>query len=114
MATITAPRPPKTKAKDARFFARISSTDKQLLEQAATITGQSVATFVITQAREAASLLVETPRVIRLDAAESRRLIDALMAPPKAPTPAFKKALRSYRETVISDVNPRSPRARKS
>ena len=118
MATMTAPRPTKSKvapkAKDTRFFARISSTDKHLLEQAAMIEGQSVASFVIAQAREAASLLVESPRVIRLDAKESRRLVAALMAPPRPPTPAFRKALKVYRETVISDVNPRSPRARKS
>lgn len=118
MATMTAPRPTKSKvapkAKDTRFFARISSTDKHLLEQAASITGQSVASFVIAQAREAASLLVESPRITRLDAKESRRLVEALMAPAKTPTPAFKKALKAYRETVISDVSPRSPRARKS
>jgi len=118
MATLTAPRTTKSKvapkARDTRFFARISSMDKRLLEQAATITGQSVASFVIAQAREAATLLVESPRVTRLDAKESHRLVKALMAPAKAPTPAFKKALNAYRETVISDVSPRSPRARKS
>jgi uncharacterized protein (DUF1778 family) len=118
MAMMTASRTTKSKvvpqSKDNRFFARISSTDKRLLEQAATLTGQSVASFVIAQAREAASLIVESPRVNRLDAKESRRLLEALMAPPKAPSPAFKNALKAYRETVVSDVNPRSPKARKS
>lgn len=110
MATITAPLPSKSKespkAKDSRFFARISSADKRLLEQASMITGQSVASFVISQAREAASLLVESPRITRLDAKESKQLVDALMAPAKAATPAFKKALKAYRKSVISDVNP--------
>lgn len=127
MATMTAPRKPMAKApakaksrtttsrgKDARIFVRISSSDKILIQKAATISSQSVASFVIAQAREAASLLVESPRVIRLNAKESRRLVEALMAPPRPPTPAFKKALKAYRETVISDVNPRSRRARKS
>lgn len=103
-----------TRGKDARIFVRISSSDKVLIQKAATISSQSVASFVIAQAREAASLIVESPRVTRLDAKESRRLVDALMAPPQAPSPAFKKALKAYREKVISDVNPRSPRARKS
>ena len=127
MATMTAPRKPvaktpakakfrttATRGKDSRIFVRISSSDKVLIQKAATISSQSVASFVIAQAREAATLLVETSKVIRLNAEESRRLVEALMAPPKAPTPAFKKALKAYRETVISDVNPCSPRARKS
>jgi uncharacterized protein (DUF1778 family) len=114
MATATTLLPSRAKGKDTRFFARISTADKLLFKKAAVMTGQSTATFVITQAREAAILLVESPRVIRLDAAESRRLMDALTAPPKSPTPAFKKALKAYRETVISEVNPRSPRVRKS
>lgn len=115
---MVAQRPSRTKAafkgKDTRLIARISTSEKLLLKKAAMLTGQSISAFVITQAREAATLLVESPRITRLDAKESRRLVDALMAPPKAPAPAFKKALKAYRERVISDVNPRSPRARKS
>ena len=50
----------------------------------------------------------QKPPVIRLNAEESRRLIDALLAPPRPPTAAMKRAMKQYRETVISDVNPNS------
>jgi len=36
---------------------------------------------------------------------QSRRLVDALLAPPRPPTERMKRALKLYRKTVISDVN---------
>ena len=109
MSTLAVPLASRSKAKDTRFFARISSSDKELIEQAAAISGQSVAAFVITQAREVALELVKREQVLSLNLAESRRLVDALLAPPKAPNQAFRDALADYRRTVISDVNPDSP-----
>ena len=74
--------------------------------------GQSVGAFVITQARNAASDLVEEHSAIRLNREESRRLVKALLAPPRPPTEAMKRALKLYRETVISEVNPESEKVR--
>jgi hypothetical protein len=42
---------------------------------------------------------------IVLNAAQSRRFVKALLAPPRPPTPAMKRAMKLYRETVISDVS---------
>ncbi len=109
MATLSPSRKAKVKGKDNRFFARISSSDKHLIEEAAALSGQSAASFVITQAREAASRLIEPQNVTRLNRAESRRLVEALLAPHKPTTKAFRDALENYRNTVISDVNPSSP-----
>jgi uncharacterized protein (DUF1778 family) len=109
MALLTPSRKTAASGKDSRFFARISSADKNLIEEAAAIVGQSAATFVITQARQVASRLLQEENVIRLNEAESRRVVAALLAPPKPPTQAFREALADYRSTVISDVNPDSP-----
>jgi uncharacterized protein (DUF1778 family) len=104
--------PSKSKAKDTRLFARVSSADKRLIEKAAALKGQSVGAFVITQARNAASELIEEHSLIKLNREESRRFVKALLAPPRPPTEAMKRALKVYRETVISDVNPESEKVR--
>ena len=114
MPSATASRKGKQTGKDTRFFARVSSGDKRLIEKAAAVTGQSVGAFVIAQAREAATRLVDDHYVIRLTKVESRRLVKALLAPPHPPTPARKKAMERYRQSVISDVNPDSPTYRQS
>jgi len=114
MATATAPRKAKQAGKDTRVFARISSRDKRLIEKAAAVAGQSVGAFVIAQARTAAAELLENHSVIRLNREDSRRLVEALLAPPKPPTAAMKKAMKAYRKSVISDVNPDSPTYRRS
>lgn len=107
MPSAAVARKAKPTGKDTRFFARVSSGDKRLIEKAAAVTGQSVGAFVIAQAREAATRLVEERNVIRLNKEESRRLVRALLNP-KPPSKAFLKAMKEYRETVISDVNPNS------
>jgi uncharacterized protein (DUF1778 family) len=93
--------------KDTRFFARISTVDKRLIEEAAGILGQSAATFVITEARKAATQVVGATPVIRLNRAETRRLMESLLAPVARPHARMKRALKLYRATVASDVNPR-------
>jgi uncharacterized protein (DUF1778 family) len=92
--------------KEDRLVARVSRADKELIERGAEVAGISVANFVISHARSAAEALIREDDVIRLTAEESRRLMDALLAPPSPPTAAAKKALRRYRQTVLSDVNP--------
>ena len=109
MPSATASRKGKQTAKDTRFFARVSSGDKRLIEKAAAVTGQSVGAFVIAQAREAATRLVDDHHVIRLNKVESRRLVKVLLTPTRPPTTAMKKAMEEYRKSVISDVNPDSP-----
>lgn len=114
MPSAAASRKGKQTAKDTRFFARVSSGDKRLIEKAAAVTGQSVGAFVITQAREAATRLVDDHHVIRLNKVESRRLVKVLLTPQRPPSAAMKKAMEEYRKSVISDVNPDSPTYRRS
>ncbi len=106
-------KPSLSRTKEDRLVARISRMDKALIEKGAAIAGQSVAHFVVSRARSAAKELVQERRAIRLNREDSRRVIEALLNP-KPPTAAMKKAMKKYRESVISDVNPDSPTYRRS
>ena len=91
--------------KRERLVARVSCEDKAIISQAAAIAGQSVGSFVLAEARKAAVQTLETRQRILLSAAQSRRLVEALLAPPRPPTERMQRALKLYRKTVISDVN---------
>ncbi|MGD0650277.1 MAG: DUF1778 domain-containing protein [Verrucomicrobiia bacterium] len=93
----------KGKPKSQRFVARVSGEDKQLFQRAAILEGRSMATFVIVHAREAAERLLSERQVIRLNEADSRRFVETLLAPPRPPTAALKRAMARYRR----DVTPR-------
>jgi len=60
---------------------------------------------VITHAREAAEKVVARRKVIELSAQDSRRFVEALLAPPRAPTPRMIESIRLYRKTVNSDLD---------
>ena len=95
--------------RNSRLVARISREDKDVIARAAALKGESVANFVIGEARAAAVKLVEGQNEIRLNAEESCRLVAALLSPARRlPTRAFKEALKPYRNTVASDVNPKT------
>ena len=91
--------------KSQRFVARVTREDKRIFQEAASLEGRSMATFVIVHAREAAEEIIAHRRVIRLNTKDSRRFVEALLAPPRPPTKHMKEAMKLYRETVISDVN---------
>ncbi|MFA6287711.1 MAG: DUF1778 domain-containing protein [Opitutaceae bacterium] len=96
--------------RNSRLVARISREDKDVIARAAAFKGESVANFVIGEARAAAVKLLGEQNEIRLNAEESRRLVAALLAPARPPTRAFKEALKVFRGTVASDVNPKAAR----
>jgi uncharacterized protein (DUF1778 family) len=101
MATLTKPhRSPKVE----RLVARISPDDKAIIAWAAALAGQSVGGFVLAQARKAAVETLEARERIVLNAARSRRFVEALLAPPRPPSPALLEAARAYRATVKSDL----------
>ena len=90
-----------------RLVARISPSDKALIEKAAEIEGRKVAPFAVTHLVQHARKIIQEAETIRLNEEESRNFVEMLLAPPRKPTPAFKKAYRAYRDTVVSDVNPK-------
>ena len=90
--------------KAQRFVARVTAADKQLFKRAATIEGRSMATFVIAHAREVARQIINQSNLIQLNADESVRFVDALLAPPRQPTPAMTDSILAYRQSVKSDL----------
>jgi len=95
-----------TERKTDRLVARISPSEKALIEKAAALEGRKVARFVVQHALTHARDVVRQAETMRLDAEESQRFVEALLAPPRKPNAAFKSAYRAYRESVLSDVNP--------
>ena len=104
MVSLTRAKPVRRAAKSMRLVARISPQDKAVIARAAALTGASVADFVVSQARVAATRLVEEHSLIRLNLEESRRLMNALLAPPRPATASMKRALKRYQKSVSSDV----------
>jgi uncharacterized protein (DUF1778 family) len=91
--------------KRERIFARVSAEDKAVISQAAAMAGQSAGSFMVAEARRAALETLESRQRIELNMEQSRRLVEALLAPPRRPTERMKRALKLYRETVTSEVN---------
>ncbi len=83
-----------------RHVARLTPEDKSLLTRAAALEGSSLAAFVVSHIRDAAQEVVRRHDSIRLNEAESRRFVEALLAPPAKPTERFAKALKHHQETV--------------
>jgi uncharacterized protein (DUF1778 family) len=97
--------PVRTKEQKAeRFVARVTREDKRIFQEAASLEGRSMATFVIVHAREAAEEIIARRKVVHLNAEDSRRFVEALLAPPRPPTARMKRAMKLYRATIISDV----------
>lgn len=101
MATLAKPR--KT-TKLHRLVARVSDEDKAIIAQAAAISGQTVSSFVLAQARKAALETFDTHNRIVLNANESRHFVEALLASPRPPSARMKRAMKLHDETVSSDV----------
>ena len=86
--------------KSQRFVARVTAADKQLFQQAAAIEGRSMAKFFVTHVREVAGQVVQRHQQIQLDAYQSRQLVEALLAAPRQPATALKRAVVRHRRQV--------------
>ena len=67
------------------------------LKRAAEIQGRTLTDFVVAAADEAACRTLEQTEIIRVSIEDQQRIWESLVNPPP-PTPAFKKALRTYRK----------------
>jgi uncharacterized protein (DUF1778 family) len=86
--------------KSKRFAARRSAADKQLLKMAAAIEGRSVAKFILYHTIAVARQIVTKNSQIQLNHSQSRQFVEALLAPPRQPTDALKRAMAKYRRHV--------------
>jgi uncharacterized protein (DUF1778 family) len=89
--------------KSRRFVARVTAANKLLLRRAAAIQGQSMAKFIITQVGEEVRKGINPSNQIQLDADQSRRFVGVLLAPPRPPPAALKRAIVCYRRRVSGD-----------
>jgi uncharacterized protein (DUF1778 family) len=82
-----------------RFEARISSEQKALFKRAAELQGRTLTDFVIASAHDAAVRTAEEMEIIRLSAADSRALAEAMLNPHRPP-PELRAAAQRYRKIV--------------
>lgn len=83
-----------------RLVARVTSEDKALLERAAGLEGCSVAVFVLSHVRAAAQEVVQRHDTVKLNQEESKRFVNALLGPAKAPNKRVRAALKLHGSTV--------------
>lgn len=82
--------------KRERFAARMSAEQKQVLEQAAGLTGCSLTDFVMRSAQAAAEETIRAHAAMQLTARETATFVEALLNPP-APSARLRAAAARYR-----------------
>ncbi len=87
-------------AETERLATRIRPEEKKLIAKAAALSGVSVSAFIKLRLREAALEVIEQEQVIKLNAEDSLKFAEALLAPPRPIPPALKEALAIYRQDV--------------
>lgn len=100
-ATMTTPSPQKRE----RLVARVTAADKAVIAHAAALSGQSVGSFIVSEVRKSALQTIEHRERIVLNAVQSRRFVEALLAPIRKPTPRMVSAARAYKALVKSDLD---------
>lgn len=84
------------KTRGARLEARISTEQKALFQQAATLSARTLSEFVVASAQEAAARIIQTHETITLTRDEQIRFVSALLDAP-APNERLSQAARQYR-----------------
>ena len=88
-----------TKTRAARLEARVTTDQKALLQQAATLSGRTLSEFVVASAQAAAARVIQDHETIRLSRAEQVAFVNALLKP-RAPTSRLRKAAAKYRQQM--------------
>jgi uncharacterized protein (DUF1778 family) len=85
---------PRSPSRNERFTARISRSEKVLLQRAADIRGLPLSAYVFEKARVAAAADLAEAGEIALGPADQRRFVDLLINPP-VPARALVRALKA-------------------
>ena len=88
---------PADNSRGARLEARVSPTQKSVLQRAAALSGHTLSEFVVASAQEAASKVIQAHELIRLSRAEQTAFVKTLLAPP-APGAGLRKAASAYKK----------------
>lgn len=84
-----------------RLEARISADKKNLLKNAADLSGRTLTDFVINSAYEAAVRIIQEYQQLHLSVNDRDIFIQALLNPPK-PSDRLLKAAKAYRKDIFS------------
>lgn len=90
-----------TSARRERIHARVTAPVKDLLQQAADLSGRSLSDFLVSSAQEAAEKTIREHRIVTLTAEESLRFATAILDP-APPNEALRAAFQKPR-TVRGD-----------
>ena len=82
--------------RDARLEARVSAAQKNLLQQAAALSGRTLSEFVVASAQDAARRVIAEHESILLSREEQLSFVKALLKPPE-PNARLKRAAKAYR-----------------
>jgi uncharacterized protein (DUF1778 family) len=95
--SMTIPIPDTTEtSRGARLEARISATQKNVLQRAAALCGVTLSEFVVASAQEAATRVIREHESIVLSHAEQTAFVIALLAP-APPGAELRKAAAAYK-----------------
>lgn len=92
----------KTKSKGSaksRLDFRIAADNKALIEQAATLSGQTVSDFAASTLLDKAHQIIERHQITKLSNAD-RDIFLAMLDNPPQPNEALKKAVQNFRQKV--------------
>ena len=87
------------RTRDARLEARVSSEQKALLQQAASLTGRTLSEFVVASAIQDATRVVREHDAIKLSKEAQMAFVSALLDPPP-PNARLQQAMARYRRAV--------------
>lgn len=99
---MSSARAPETRTKQQRterIEMRCSAEQKELLEHAASLQGQTVTEFVLTSARQAAEQTVRDYDVLHLTLRDARAFVDTILDPPP-PAPRLLQAMEHHKAVL--------------
>jgi uncharacterized protein (DUF1778 family) len=86
-----------TTKNDTRITSRIPQSIKEILEQAAVISGSTLNQFVVQAALKEAQAILRTQKIINLSQADADRIFSLLENPPE-PNERLKVAVQKHQE----------------
>ncbi len=86
-------------AKRERLEARISASQKRLIERAAKLRGTSVTDFVVLSAHQAAKDVIQDLEVLHLRGRDQEVFVNAMLNPPE-PSPAMRASAMRYKQRM--------------
>lgn len=95
----TAIKKTKERTRSERLEARVTSTQKDLIERAAALQGRSVTDFVVATVQDAAQKAIDDHQRIQLSIRDAEAFVKALLDPPE-PNEHLRETVRRYRQAT--------------